>query len=473
MKRGKRIIIVSLAMIMMLSGFTISNAKGPTKIETRGLILGNRIVSDQVALIKDFFRARGDKNVTWGYVYDARTTSLVRNYQAQKGLVVDGYSGPATLAQMNRDIVNNNYRIGPRVPRANVAGNLLVLNKSSNTLHLLQNGRTTRTYPIATGFEMGLTPDGKHRIVNKRINPPWYGVKPEDPFIPGGAANNPLGTRWLGLNYGGGNLYGIHGNAAPQSIGHYVSQGCVRMFNNDVQQLFNMVSIGTPVWIGSQGLLENYGVEFKMEYGVNPKPSKPTPPAKPKEEDNIINAKLEIDGKKIDLKDPVRGREGTTYYPLRELIETIDGKVSWDQKTRTASGVLGEDKVDFTIGKNSYIVNGVSKSLPKGEKAFISKDGKTYIPIRYVMEAFGYEVDWDQARMTVIVTSKVKEPEIEEPEIEEPLEDDFLEGWELEDLEIDEDYIKEDVEVDRPEGEAQEEIEADKEVEDGNLKEDK
>ncbi len=498
MKRTKRIVIVSLAMIMMFSGFMISDAKGPTRIETRGLVLGNGIISDQVGLIKDFFRARGERNVTWGYRYDARTTSLVRNYQAQKGLVVDGYSGPATLAQMNRDIINNNYKIGPRVPRANVSGNLLVLNKSSNTLHLLQNGRTIRTYPIATGRHYDSTPDGKHRIVNKRINSSWQGVNPGDPYIPGGHPNNPLGTRWLGLNYGGGSLYGIHGNADRGSIGHYVSQGCVRMFNSDVEQLFSMVSIGTPVWIGNQDLLENYGVKFRIEYGVNPKPSKPKPPAKPKEEDKIIDAKLEIDGEKINLENPVMGREGTTYYPLKELIETIDGKVSWDQTSRTASGVLGEDKVAFTIDKNTYMVNGVSKNLPKGEKAFISKSQKTYIPIRYVMEAFGYEVDWDQATRTVIVTSEVEEPEIEEPEIEVPEEDDFFEGWELEDLEIDEDYIKEDsekedinediiedVETDGPKEEADKEIEADKEVEvdkkeetdkeveDGNLKEDK
>jgi lipoprotein-anchoring transpeptidase ErfK/SrfK len=61
---------------------------------------------------------------------------------------------------------------------------------------------------------------------------------------PGG----PFGARWLGLSVPGG-LYGIHGTNMPNSIGTYASHGCVRMFNEDVINLYNQVSIGTPVRI--------------------------------------------------------------------------------------------------------------------------------------------------------------------------------------------------------------------------------
>jgi lipoprotein-anchoring transpeptidase ErfK/SrfK len=71
-------------------------------------------------------------------------------------------------------------------------------------------------------------------------DPTWYG--PRQVVAPG--ARNPLGTRWIGLSKQG---YGIHGTNQPGSIGRAASHGCIRMRKADVEELFEMVSVGDIV----------------------------------------------------------------------------------------------------------------------------------------------------------------------------------------------------------------------------------
>ena len=73
------------------------------------------------------------------------------------------------------------------------------------------------------------TPKGNFTIINKQVNP-----------------GGPFGARWLGLSKKG---YGIHGTNNPSSIGKAVSNGCIRLHKPNVIELFNLVSIGTPVRI--------------------------------------------------------------------------------------------------------------------------------------------------------------------------------------------------------------------------------
>ncbi|WP_141201760.1 L,D-transpeptidase family protein [Paludifilum halophilum] len=113
-----------------------------------------------------------------------------------------------------------------------------------NRLILFKNGTVQNVYPVATGRTPSLTPEGTFTIITKFIKPGWKG-------IPGGVPENPLGERWLGLKVNGdqGRTYGIHGTNNPQSIGSHASSGCVRMYNEDVIQLYDTVPIGTPVTI--------------------------------------------------------------------------------------------------------------------------------------------------------------------------------------------------------------------------------
>lgn len=115
-------------------------------------------------------------------------------------------------------------RISPRLPRANI---LIV--KSQRQLTLFDGNSPLRQYPCAIGKPTTPTPLGNFAIATKIMNP-------------GGV----LGTRWMGLNY---DAYGIHGTNAPWLIGKMVSNGCVRMHNHHVEELFTFVTIGTPVYI--------------------------------------------------------------------------------------------------------------------------------------------------------------------------------------------------------------------------------
>ncbi|NNU84407.1 L,D-transpeptidase [Geobacillus sp. BMUD] len=123
---------------------------------------------------------------------------------------------------------------------------LVIVNKALNQLALVRDGRIEAVYPVATGVNAELTPEGLFTVTVKAKNP-YYRKK----NIPGGAPNNPLGTRWIGFNARGtdGRIYGIHGTNNPASIGGYVSQGCVRMHNRHVEQLYERVSIGANVLI--------------------------------------------------------------------------------------------------------------------------------------------------------------------------------------------------------------------------------
>jgi LysM repeat protein len=96
-------------------------------------------------------------------------------------------------------------------------------------LTLLQGGREAAQYPVAIGKPATPTPAGYWSVLNKALNP-------------GGV----FGTRWMGFTRRG---HGIHGTNQPQSIGHAVSNGCVRMYTPDVESLFAQVAVGTPVLI--------------------------------------------------------------------------------------------------------------------------------------------------------------------------------------------------------------------------------
>lgn len=81
-------------------------------------------------------------------------------------------------------------------------------------------------------------------------------IKAKDPYyrrknIEGGAKNNPLGRRWIGFDARGtdGRTYGIHGTSDETSIGKFITAGCVRLHNQDVELLFDQLPIGTKVWI--------------------------------------------------------------------------------------------------------------------------------------------------------------------------------------------------------------------------------
>ena len=77
----------------------------------------------------------------------------------------------------------------------------------------------------------------------KLVNPTYYG--PDGLVIDGDDPSNPLGEHWIDL----GDSYGIHGTIDPESIGQARSRGCIRMKNEDVAEVFSLLSEGSEIVI--------------------------------------------------------------------------------------------------------------------------------------------------------------------------------------------------------------------------------
>jgi len=129
---------------------------------------------------------------------------------------------------------------------------VVTVDRNHFRLRLFKYLRISKRYPIAVGMAGLETPTGLYHIQNKQVNPPWHvphdawGGSLQGQTIPGGAPNNPLKARWLGIANG----VGIHGTAEDWSIGSRASHGCIRMHVSDVIDLYPRVPIGAPVLIG-------------------------------------------------------------------------------------------------------------------------------------------------------------------------------------------------------------------------------
>lgn len=130
---------------------------------------------------------------------------------------------------------------GKKIKVWNTPFNLLV-DKSQNTLILKSDEEIFKTYIVSTGTNNS-TPVGNFKIVTKLENPTWFKA---GAVVPPGSPENLLGTRWLGFNLAG---YGIHGTNEPQSLGKQATQGCVRMANPEVEELYTIIAEGTEVTI--------------------------------------------------------------------------------------------------------------------------------------------------------------------------------------------------------------------------------
>jgi hypothetical protein len=141
-------------------------------------------------------------------------------------------------------------RLEPEVGKEDL-GSTIVVDLSDLQLTLYEGLREVKSYPVAAGSPQYPTPTGEWTILNKAENPVWINPAPDGwgaslpDMIPGGPSN-PLGTRALYLDAPG---IRIHGTSASYSIGTYASHGCVRMHMDDVEELYELVPIGTTVHI--------------------------------------------------------------------------------------------------------------------------------------------------------------------------------------------------------------------------------
>ena len=121
-------------------------------------------------------------------------------------------------------------------------GTIVIVNNERRLYFIEGNGRAIR-YPVAVGTRRELWV-GRTFVSNMRKNPPWTPVDGDGRTVRGGIPSNPLGKRALYLDW---SLLRIHGTPSRGSIGRAASNGCIRMLNEDVIDLYERVHIGAPV----------------------------------------------------------------------------------------------------------------------------------------------------------------------------------------------------------------------------------
>ncbi len=181
-------------------------------------------------------------------------------------------AGPVVPATASTPLVSTPPAPGKQAPgvpplaAANVEApppTTLVLDRSRRLLTVFENGRPLRRFPVAVGMPGWETPVGTFQVMEKTINPVWEHPQ-KGTHTPSGPAN-PLGSRWIGfhqdcqgrrgwdgeqmLDIKGCVVTGFHGTPNRWTVGRALSHGCVRLHDEDVREVFELVSIGTPVTV--------------------------------------------------------------------------------------------------------------------------------------------------------------------------------------------------------------------------------
>ena len=323
----------------------------------------------------------------------------------------------------------------------------IVINSASRFLSLYEGDKKVAMYPLGLGKVSTPTPTGYYKIRTKEVNPSWIDPSHPEYEVPSGP-NNPLGYRWMQIQ---GN-YGIHGTNRPNSIGGYVSNGCVRMLEKDVEELFDKVSIGTPVeitynrvvvekiddgnivyYIYPDGYrwqklsvdsvnkwLDNYGVspfESDEEIAKKIKNSDGNPTFIGKPYNVRINGEIvhetEQNGKKFFAQAVVRDK--IIYLPAVPIAMTLKTKLEWRPSESTLKTSQGE--VTGYELKHQIYINADDAPILFGLDCVLENisdnaaDGKIFA-MRSIAIPPNYQTE-------IIQPSEITEPKAEKPNAEE------------------------------------------------------
>lgn len=160
-------------------------------------------------------------------IWGPKSDLALRAFQRARKLQEDGIIGPASWNEINSPLPTPGpvLRFSSDKPETSITINL------ETRFLTLKCDNDEKIYPVAVGKPSTPTPPGDWIIIQKARDP-----------------GGPFGKRWMRLNIPWGG-YGIHGTNNPRSIGTYASHGCIRMYNNDVVDLYDQVSLGTTVHI--------------------------------------------------------------------------------------------------------------------------------------------------------------------------------------------------------------------------------
>ena len=154
------------------------------------------------------------------------------------------------INQTREGLVLPTAQILPPGPREGI-----VINRAEYRLYYFQHGQLAFTAPVAVGEDNHETPLGQTAVMRKQKDPVWHPTAGTLEDFPGTESSvppgpeNPLGTRALYLKWP---TYLIHGAADDFAIGRRLTRGCVRLYAHDIERLFDMVPVGTPVSIIDQ-----------------------------------------------------------------------------------------------------------------------------------------------------------------------------------------------------------------------------
>jgi lipoprotein-anchoring transpeptidase ErfK/SrfK len=157
-------------------------------------------------------------------------------------------------ASADHTVAARTHAVRPKVKTSEVASaypSYLTLDRADFTLRLWKNLKLAKSYTVAVGQEGLETPEGEYAIQEKQVNPSWHvpnsawaGSLAGQVIPPG--PEDPIKARWMGIFEGAG----IHGTEETSSLGTAASHGCVRMSIPDVEELYDQVEVGTPIYIG-------------------------------------------------------------------------------------------------------------------------------------------------------------------------------------------------------------------------------
>ncbi|MHB1127632.1 MAG: L,D-transpeptidase family protein [Bacillota bacterium] len=160
--------------------------------------------------------------------FDLATYQALKKFQTEHHFEINGQVNDATWRALATGYEKLTAAETAKAPQGKVK---LVIDINKRTLSVYDDGGFFKEFPVAVGKKATPTPVGDWRVAGKDYN--W---------------GDGFGSRWMGLNVPWG-IFGIHGTNKPWSIGTFASGGCIRMHNEDVEELFPWVSVGTPVEI--------------------------------------------------------------------------------------------------------------------------------------------------------------------------------------------------------------------------------
>jgi len=267
--KKKLIIIAALAALVLLAGFIFSRVLHPyirikgvnmqsasslaaqaAEFESKGDLLNAKFAYQK--LVNDFPDSREIMNwqkkledLNIKLLFSPTITSGSTLYEIKPGdslaKIAREFKTTVELITKSNNLSSDRIMPGRKIKVWNQPFTILV-DKSQNTLTLNAGGEIFKTYTVSTGVNNS-TPTGTFKIVNKLPNPTWFKA---GAVVPAESPDNILGSRWMGFNLAG---YGIHGTVEPQNLGKQVTQGCVRMSNPQVEELYAIVPQGTEVTI--------------------------------------------------------------------------------------------------------------------------------------------------------------------------------------------------------------------------------